>query len=274
VTFLIRPAELAHLLAGPTPPVVLDVQFALGGPASGELYAAGHLPGAPHLPLEGALAGPPGLGGRHPLPDPRRLEAELRRCGVDDDSAIVVYDQQTSLAAARAWWILRWAGLGNVRVLDGGLAAWVGHRGPVSTQSVTPRPGTVSIRPGSLPHLDTDEAAAWAAAGRLLDVRTRERYLGETEPIDPVAGHIPGARNLPMGHLMRADGTFADPATIATAARAHGLAPGIPIGTSCGSGVTAAQAALALAEAGFEAVPYIGSWSAWITDPSRPVARG
>ena len=137
MSFLVSAHELARLLgAGGTR--VLDVQFALGGPPSIELYAAGHIPGAPHLPLEPALAGLAGERGRHPLPDPEVLQEHLRRCGVDDDSSIVVYDQQTSLAAGRAWWILRWAGLTDVRVLDGGLAAWVAAGFPVATASPAP----------------------------------------------------------------------------------------------------------------------------------------
>ena len=214
MSFLVSAHELARLLeAGGTR--VLDVQFALGGPPSIELYAAGHIPGAPHLPLEPALAGPAGERGRHPLPDPEVLQEHLRRCGVDDDSSIVVYDQQTSLAAGRAWWILRWAGLTDVRVLDGGLAAWAAAGFPVASASPAPmatdqadatqglggaeRRGTVTVRPGSLPVLELADVPRVAADGILVDVRAPERYRGEVEPIDPVAGHIPGAVNLPMG---------------------------------------------------------------------------
>ena len=253
---------------------LLDVQFALGGPPGEDLYAAEHLPGALHLPLEGALAGPPGRGGRHPLPEPAELQNALRQLGIDDGSRIVVYDQQTSLAAARAWWVLRWAGLRDVRVRDGGWAAWreCGHE--TTTAVPTPGHGTVTVQPGTLPLLDDDQAGAWATAGRLLDVRTPERYRGEVEPIDPVAGRIPGAVNLPMGLMLNAEGTFKGATEIRQIALAAGLDLAEPVGTSCGSGITAAQMALALHEAGIETVPYIGSWSAWIRDSDRPIARG
>lgn len=253
---------------------IIDVQYQLGGPPSEQLYAACHIPEAPHLSLDDALAGPPGARGRHPLPDPGVLEEALRACGIDDGDAIVVYDQASSLAAARAWWVLRWAGLTDVRVLDGGLAAWQRAGLPTSSQPAHPPAGVVSVRPGSIPHLSLEDAAEWAHEGRLLDVRTAERYRGEIEPIDPVAGHIPGALNLPMALTQHDDGTFRSGAEIRRLAVAAGVHDGQPVGTSCGSGVTAAQMALALGEAGIEAIPYIGSWSEWVADPARPVATG
>ena len=254
--------------------VVLDVQYELLGPPGSELYAAGHLPGARHLDLDEALAGPPGPAGRHPLPDPLALETALRACGVDDSGGVVVYDQRTSLAAGRAWWVLRWAGHPGVRVLDGGMAAWVRAGYPVTTEVPRPDPGDVRVRPGSVPVLDAQGAAAMARGGVLLDVRAPERYRGEAEPIDPVAGHVPGAVNLPMSELLSEDGTFLDPDRLRRVAAAHGVHRDTPVGTTCGSGVTAAQMALALHEAGIAAIPYVGSWSEWIADPARPVATG
>jgi thiosulfate/3-mercaptopyruvate sulfurtransferase len=254
--------------------VVLDVQYELLGPPGSELYAAGHLPGARHLDLDGALAGPPGPAGRHPLPDPLALEAALRACGVDDSGEVVVSDQHTSLAAGRAWWVLRWAGHPGVRVLDGGMAAWVRAGYPVTTEVPRPDPGDVRVRPGSVPVLDAQGAAAMARGGVLLDVRAPERYRGEAEPIDPVAGHVPGAVNLPMSELLSDDGRFLPPDRVRAVAAAHGVHRDTPVGTTCGSGVTAAQAALALHEAGITAIPYVGSWSEWIADPVRPVATG
>lgn len=253
---------------------VLDVQYSLTGPPSTELYAAAHLPGAAHLSLDTALAAPPGAGGRHPLPEPAALERALRACGVDDGDRVVVYDQQSSLAAARAWWVLRWAGLAPVQVLDGGLAAWQRAGGAVSTEPVTPHPGDVLIRPGSLPVVEVDDILDATRTGILLDVRAAERYRGEVEPIDPVAGHIPGAVNLPMTRMQHADGTFRPAAQIRAIAAEAGADGSRPVITSCGSGVTAAQMVLALELAGIAATPFIGSWSAWITDPSRPVATG
>ena len=225
---------------------VLDVQYALMGPPSEDLYAAEHLPGAQHLPMEGALAGPAGAGGRHPLPDPNELQEALRQLGVDDESRIVVYDQQTSLAAARAWWVLRWAGLTDVHL------AWREFGHPTTADVPTPRRGTVTLHPGATAFLDDVAAGHWAGSGRLLDVRTPERYRGEVEPIDPIAGRIPGAINLPMGLMMQADGTFRTPEEIRNAAAGAGIDLTSPVGTSCGSGITAA----------------------WITDPDRPIARG
>ena len=254
--------------------VVLDVQFALTGTPGPELYAAGHVPGAPFLDLDTALAGPPGRAGRHPLPDPVVLQEALRACGVDDDTTVVVYDQRTSLSAARAWWVLRWAGHPAVRVLDGGLAAWERAGYEVTADVPTPAPGTMTVRPGSVPVLDAGQAGDLARVGVLLDVRAPERYRGETEPIDHTAGHVPGSVNLPMGRMLADDGTFLPPTTIRERAAEVGVHRSTPVGTSCGSGVTAAQMALALHLAGIDAVPYVGSWSEWVEDPARPVATG
>lgn len=253
---------------------VIDVQYALLGPPSRELYAVRHLPGAPHLALDEDLAGPPGVRGRHPLPDPTVLQGALRACGVDDDTQVVLYDQGTSLAAGRAWWILRWAGHPQVQVLDGGLAAWERAGLPVTAEAATPVPGSVTVRPGSVPVLDADGVRSLTLSGVLLDVRAAERYRGEVEPIDRVAGHIPGAVNLPATELQHADGTFRSAQEIRDRLAAAGVHRDTPLGTSCGSGVTAAQAALAFHEAGITAIPYIGSWSEWIADPNRPVATG
>ena len=265
--------------------LVVDVQYALGGPPSRELYAVAHLPGAPQLSLDAALAGPSGDGGRHPLPDPAVLQEALRECGIDDDSRVVVYDQGTSLSASRAWWTLRWAGLADVRVLDGGLAAWQRASLPVVSAATTPAGapdadarrgprGSVTVQPGSLPVVEVEDVPRAAREGILLDVRAPERYRGEVEPIDPVAGHIPGAINLPMSALQQADGRFRSPEHIRALALAAGVDGSKRVTTSCGSGVTAAQMVLGLSEAGIDATPYIGSWSGWITDPSRPFATG
>ena len=253
---------------------VLDVQYNLRGTPGPELYAAAHLPGAPHLDLDTALAGPPGAGGRHPLPDARVLEDALRACGIDDDDEVVVYDQGTSLSAGRAWLVLRWAGHPRVRVLDGGLAAWQQAGLPVSDAVPSPSRGDLTVRAGSVPVLDAVGAADMARAGVLLDARTPERFRGESEPIDRVAGRIPGSANLPIGELLNTDGTFRTAEEIRQVAAAAGVHRDTPVGTTCGSGVTAAQLALALHTAGIDAIPYIGSWSEWIEDPSRPIATG
>jgi thiosulfate/3-mercaptopyruvate sulfurtransferase len=253
---------------------VVDVQYSLSGTPGPELYRAAHVPGAPFLDLDQALAGPPGVNGRHPLPDPTVLERALRAAGIGDDTEVVVYDQQTSLGAARAWWVLRWAGHPQVRVLDGGLAAWQRAGLPTTAEIPSPTPGDITVRPGSVPVLDADAAAAMTRAGVLLDVRTPQRYRGDAEPIDHTAGHVPGAVNLPMAEVMADDGTFLPAHLIRRRAAEAGVHRDTPVGTQCGSGVTAAQMALALHTAGIAAVPYVGSWSEWIEDPARPVALG
>jgi len=247
--------DLAAALPGPA---VLDVRWALSG-ALPEEYAAGHVPGAHFVDLDRDLAGPPGDGGRHPLPEVAVFEAAMRRCGVAEGRDVVLYDGGSGAAAARGWWLLRWAGHDPVRVLAGGWAAWTAAGLPVSTDPPTPEDGDFIARPGAMPVLDAAGAARLARAGTLLDSRAPERFRGEREPIDPVAGHIPGAVNLPAGDL---GGDVAD--------RVKELG-GAPYGAYCGSGVAAAQVVLELAAAGVPASLYVGSWSEWIRDPTRPI---
>jgi thiosulfate/3-mercaptopyruvate sulfurtransferase len=258
-------------------PVVLDVRWRLAGPPPAKLYAAGHLPGAIGVDLDRDLAGPVGDGrrGRHPLPDPQALQATLRRWGINTDSTVVAYDDADGTSAARAWWLLRWAGIDSVRVLDGGLAAWTATGQPLTTEVPAPGPGDVVVRPGAMPVLDAGSVAALAGgAGVLLDARAEGRYRGEVEPIDPVAGHIPGARSAPASGNVDRDGRFLDPERMRTRFAALGARAGAAVGAYCGSGVTAAQEVLALKIAGIPAALYPGSWSEWVSDPSRPVATG
>jgi thiosulfate/3-mercaptopyruvate sulfurtransferase len=267
-------------------PVLLDVRWRLSGPPGRNDFHSGHIPGAVFVDLDADLCGPPGAAGRHPLPDPQRLETALRAAGLHADDTVVVYDGGDGMAAARAWWTLRWAGHHDVRVLDGGFAAWQAAGGPVTARQEVPALGDIVVRPGGMPVLDAEQAAELARTGILLDARTPERFRGETEPIDKVAGHIPGARNLPYGALVAADGRLrADlPEVIEVTLAAAGTADEIGalsgrgadgIGAYCGSGVTAAHTVLALAAAGRPGVAlYVGSWSNWIADPARPVATG
>lgn len=276
---LVDVATLAASVTAASPPTLLDVRWQLGGPSGSGAYAAGHLPGAVFLDLDSQLCGPPGPRGRHPLPDPDRLTAVLRAAGVRNDHPVVVYDdgggQATRLSAARAWWTLRWAGLAQVRVLAGGYAGWVAAGHPVTTEPSAPVPGDVTVRPGGLPVLDAADAASLAAAGVLIDVRAPERYRGEQEPIDPVAGHIPRAVNLPATAHLTATGDWRRPDQLRDRFRQVGVDPGAPVGAYCGSGVTAAHTVLALHRAGrTDAALYVGSWSHWITDPDRPVRTG
>ena len=278
-------AALADALAAADPPVLIDVRWRLGGPPGIESYRAGHLPGAVYVDLDSQLAGPPGDGGRHPLPDAAAFEAAMRASGVRDDHLVVVYDDADSTIAARAWWLLGYHGHRLVRVLDGGLRAWAAAGLPVSKDEVRPTPGDFSARPGQLPVLDAGSAADVARSGTLLDARAPARYRGETEPVDKVAGHIPGALSAPTAENVTSEGLFRSAGELRSRFENLGItailnghspvtAAGPPVGVYCGSGVTAAHEVLALELAGIPAALYVGSWSGWIADPSRPVATG
>ncbi|MFC0625500.1 sulfurtransferase [Kribbella deserti] len=263
-----------ELLAATADVILIDTTWNLAGPPGREAYDAGHLPGAHFVDLDTELAAPPGAGGRHPLPDATTVEAALRRAGASNDSAIVVYDAANSMAAARAWWVFRYFGATNVRVLDGGLAAWKAAGGPVVAEIPPAGAGTFVAKSGGMPVLDANQAAERAADGVLLDARAPERFAGEIEPIDPVAGHIPGAVNAPTAANVNAAGLFLAPAELRARFEPLGADGSSPVGVYCGSGVTAAHEALALAVAGVPADVYVGSWSEWITDPNRPIATG
>jgi thiosulfate/3-mercaptopyruvate sulfurtransferase len=273
---LVDVARLIGELIRTDPPTVLDVRWTLtgGGRAA---YEAGHLPRAVFLDLDADLAGPPGAGGRHPLPDPETLQATLRRNGIRAGHPVIVYDAggaPPTGAAARAWWILRWAGLTDVRVLDGGYAAWVAASGPTTQTERTPTPSDVTVKPGSLPVVDAAGARAVAVDGVLLDARVPARFRGETDPVDPVAGHIPGARNQPAAETVDASGRLHPPGLLRDRFQDLGVHEDQPVAAYCGSGVSAAQTVLALTVAGFRPALYVGSWSEWITDPARPIATG
>jgi thiosulfate/3-mercaptopyruvate sulfurtransferase len=291
---LISAAELAEALSGSEPPVLIDVRWRLGGPPGIESYREGHLPGAVYLDLDDQLAGAPGTGGRHPLPDTTAFESAMRGAGVSAGSQVVVYDEADSTIAARPWWMLRYYGHERVRVLDGGFRAWKKAGLPVSTEDASPAPGNFTARPGQLPVVDADGAADLARTGILLDARAPARYRGETEPVDPVAGHIPGALSAPTAENVTAGGLFRPVAELRAryanlgvkaaadesvdsnggATRLDGDGTAQQVGAYCGSGVTAAHEVLALALAGVPAALYVGSWSDWVTNHARPVATG
>ena len=276
---LVSTTDLATLLAQPEPPALLDVRWTLGGPPGREQYAAGHLPGAVYLDLDTDLAAEPGADGRHPLPEPLALQRVLRAAGVRAGHPVVCYDTGNGSIAARAWWLLRWAGHRDVAVLDGGYTAWLAEDRPVTTDLPHPEPGDIEVHPGAMPELDADEAARLATTGTLLDARAPERYRGDVEPIDPKAGHIPGARNAPFSAHTNETGRWHPRATLAEHFAAVGVGPGQPVGAYCGSGVTAASVVLALEAAGITtpdhpAALYAGSWSHWCVDPDRPIATG
>ncbi|MFJ6539101.1 sulfurtransferase [Streptomyces sp. NPDC091385] len=279
MTVIISPAELAQELSGQTPPVLLDVRWQLsaakaaGAPAfDGRAeYAAGHLPGAVFVDLDRELASTPGENGRHPLPDLEVFGAAMRRAGVSADRPVVVYDGGQGWAAARAWWLLRWTGHPDVRVLDGGLTAW---DGPLSTDQPAPEEGDFEPSPAATGVLDADAAAELAGTGVLLDARAGERYRGEVEPIDRVGGHIPGALSAPTTENVGPDGRFLPAADLRDRFKALGVSDEARVGVYCGSGVSGAHEVLALAVAGIPAELYVGSWSEWSADPTRPVAVG
>lgn len=267
--------ELNDLLTRGAPVRVIDVRWRLDRPEAGhDDYLTGHIPGAVFAALDTELSthGEPS-DGRHPLPSTATLQAAARRWGVRAGDTVVAYDDAKGTAAARAWWLLRQAGV-DVRVLAGGLRGWQAEGFEVTTDDVSPEPGDVVLGEIGRDALSIDEAAAFPETGVLLDVRAPERYRGETEPLDPVAGHIPGARNLPTTLHLDDQGRLLDTDTVLATLAAVGVTPGTPVAAYCGSGVTAAHTALVLHEVGIEAKVFPGSWSQWSNTPGRPVATG
>ena len=266
----------ADLLAGKGRVVLLDVRWALGDDQGWEKYLAGHLPGAVFVDLETELADPPSPeAGRHPLPSLQRLQSAARRWGIRNGDAVVAYDATGGLAAARAWWLLRWGGLPEVRLLDGGVDAWARAGGRLDSGDVVPDPGDVTLTGGGMPVLSIDQAAELPASGGvLLDARAAERYRGEVEPIDPRAGHVPGAVSAPTTANLEPDGTFLRMTELVDRFVTLGVGPRTTVGIYCGSGVNAAHEVAALAAAGIEAALWPGSWSQWSADPGRRAATG
>jgi thiosulfate/3-mercaptopyruvate sulfurtransferase len=272
---LITPAELDAALRTRDDVRVLDVRWSLGGPPGRPLHEAGHIPGAVYVDLDAELAGHGApADGRHPLPATADLERAARSWGIRRGDTVVVHDGGGNMAAARAWWQLRDAGIPDVRLLDGALPAWVAAGLPLATGSTAPAPGDVTLTRGALPTLDEDAAADLARTGVLLEARAAERYRGEVEPVDPRAGHIPGARSAPTAETVDATGAFLPADALSERYAALGIRPGDAVGVYCGSGVTAAHEIAALAIAGIDAALYPGSWSAWSNRPERPVATG
>ncbi|WP_102417185.1 sulfurtransferase [Mycobacterium sp. 4858] len=275
---LISVTQLAALMEAGDPVTILDVRWRLDEPDGRPVYLQGHLPGAVYASLEEELSDHTISGrGRHPLPSGRSLQAAARRWGVRQDSPVVVYDDWNRAGSARAWWVLTTAGLPDVRILDGGLAAWRSAGLRLETGEVTPQPGNVTVPhddlyAGHLPTLTADEAGAGTMP--LLDARAPERFRGDVEPLDPAAGHIPGAQNLPSTAVLAADGTFVGDDALTRLLGERGVDGDGPLGAYCGSGVTASVAVAALAAAARKAALFPGSWSEWCSDPGRAVARG
>jgi len=273
VAQLITPAELDDLLRSGDVRV-LDVRYRLDHPDGSAEHLAGHVPGAVYVDMETELSqhGRPDEG-RHPLPPTGELQAAARRWGIGAGDTVVVYDDDRALGASRAWWLLTRSGVADVRILDGGLGAWSAAGFALESGPVVPEPGDVSLTPIADPGLSIDAAAALADSGVLIDVRAAERYRGEVEPVDPIAGHIPGAVNFPTGAYMDGD-RFRDAASLRALFATVGVAPGWTAAAYCGSGVTAAQAVFAAEIAGLDLGIYPGSWSQWSCTPGRPIATG
>ena len=272
---LITADELIHHLAAGQPVTLLDVRWQLAQPDGYATYMQEHLPGAVYVSLEDDLSDHAVAGrGRHPLPSGPALQAAARRWGVRDDRPVVVYDDWNRAGSARAWWVLRAAGLPDVRILDGGLSAWKAAGGVLESGPADPEPGTVTVR-----HDDLYSAAMPTVTAEqvhetpMLDARAPERFRGDVEPVDPIAGHIPGARNLPSTSLLADDGTFLPGPELVALLAERGVADE-PVGVYCGSGVTAAVAIAALTALGRDAALFPGSWSQWSSESGRPVARG
>jgi len=282
---LIQVEELARLLAGPETgrPVVLDVRYRMDSPSGCREYEHAHVPGASYVDMNTDLAtiSPDGVGGRHPMPTGESFAAAMRSAGVTMSRPVVAYDDWASLPASRVWWMLRHFGFLQVRVLDGGIAAWVAAEMLTESGPCTPGVGDFSpSSPGIGRLLDATDARAYAAAHLLLDARPSDRFHGQNETVDSVAGHIPRAVSAPALANVDPTGRFLPADRLAASFRRLGGA-GLKgttdtgtVGTYCGSGIQATHLALALSVAGItnSADVYIGSWSDWITNPGRPIA--
>ncbi|MCB1286838.1 MAG: sulfurtransferase [Mycobacterium sp.] len=255
---------------------ILDVRWRLDEPDGRFAYRSGHIPGAVYVSLEDDLSDHSRIGrGRHPLPTGAAIQAAARAWGIRRDQPVIVYDDWNRAGSSRAWWVLSAAGLPDVRILDGGLAAWSAAGGALQTGQVTPEPGDVTVAHRDLyagaRSVLTAEQIADGVAGLLLDARAPERFRGEVEPVDPVAGHIPGARNLPSTSLLGADGAFLPDARLEEVLGGCDTDAGLAV--YCGSGVTASVVLAALSVSGRDAALFPGSWSQWSAE-KRPVATG
>lgn len=271
-TVFITAAALGQRVAAGAPVSILAVR----NPRLPEHAAAARIPGAIDIDLPAELAAPGGgTRGSRPLPGIEALQRDAIRWGLRPEVPVVLYDHDRCLTAARGWWVLRWAGLAQVLLLDGGFAAWSAAGLPVATTPGAPAPGTVALSPGHMPVLDADQAAAMARDGVLLDTRIRGNYIGgAVAPGQPPRGHIPGSISAPAADALTEAGTFLDAATLRHLFGALGADGTRPLGVTCGAGISAAHGVAALASIGIGAAMFPGSWSAWSADPARPVTIG
>ncbi len=277
MTVLISVAELAQQLSTGTPPRVLDVRWTVAAPDGYGAYLDGHIPGAVYVDLDAELSDHSITGrGRHPLPTAAGLQDSARRWGLNPGDTVVIYDDWGGQAAARAWWLLRAAGVANVRLLDGGWSEWQRGGLPAEIVAAQPDPGTITIEHlDGLPTVDADGVAERASSPTdiVLDARAAARYRGDEEPLDQRAGHIPGAVSAPTAFNLNPDGTFRNAAELRARFAEFGVGEA-PVAVYCGSGVTATHQIAALAVAGYDAALYPGSWSEWSSAAERPVATG
>ncbi len=280
---LISAEALLSRYAEPSPPLVIDCRHRLDAPEAGAAdYQAGHIPGAVHANLEHHLSGPKSAtSGRHPLPDRAEAAHQLGGLGIGPGIQVVAYDDMGGAMAARLWWMLQWLGHEQIQVLDGGLRAWLEAGGTLEQGRVQPTPRDLPIRSAHVDVCDQEEIRQRllthdAEGFRLIDVRTAERFRGHSEPLDPVAGHVPGARNLPHALALDADARFRQPHELRALFNGQLLDEAAEqVVVMCGSGVSACHTILAMRHAGIQGPRlYPGSWSEWIRDPDNPVATG
>ena len=276
---LIGVAELAEQLSADEPPVILDVRWRLDRPDGRDDYLAGHLPGAVYVSLDDDLSDHRRSGlGRHPLPSGADVQAAARRWGLQDGHPVVVYDDWNRAGSCRAWWVLTAAGIADVRILDGGLSAWTAAGGELHGGTATPVAGMVSavhddLYAGGRPTLTAQQIDDEQVAV-LLDARAPERFRGDSESVDPVAGHIPGAQNTPITAVLAEDGTFRTDAQLDAVFEQTSIDASAVVGVYCGSGITATVVLAALHVSGINAALFPGSWSQWAAEPGRGVAQG
>lgn len=267
-------AELDELLGSETPVRVIDVRWRLDRPDGHAEYLAGHIPGAVFVPLATELAthGEPSEG-RHPLPSTQTLQDAARRWGVNQGDLVVAYDDAKGLSASRAWWLLRQGGV-DVRVLDGGIRAWISAGLPIASGDAVAPVGSVHLLRRDPGVASIDDAARAPVVGSLVDVRSPEHYRGNVVGLDPAAGHIPGALNVPTVSHVTATGSLRSADEIRDVLEAAGVDAARPVVLYCGVGIASAHSALAFAQAGIETRVYTGAWSQWSREPGRPVAVG